>query len=116
MMRNEMAKCLDDAARAVELIKQFTAGKTCEEYETDAMLRAAVERQFEIAGKALARALRLSPDLAPRLGGAERIIALRDCLSRGLAGVPDEVTWGCVEASLPRLGHDLAAVVKEEAR
>ena len=37
-----------DALRAVELIDEFTASKSVDDYVVDDMLRSAVERQFEI--------------------------------------------------------------------
>jgi uncharacterized protein with HEPN domain len=43
-----------DARKAAETIIIFTRGKRFEDYQADAMLRAAVERQFEIIGEALA--------------------------------------------------------------
>jgi hypothetical protein len=47
-MRRETKKYLGDIAQAAELIAQFTAGKTFDDYTADAMRRPAVERQFEI--------------------------------------------------------------------
>ncbi len=46
-MRLETRKYLYDIQRAVELLGEFTAGKTLVDYEADAMLRAAVEREFD---------------------------------------------------------------------
>ena len=50
-MKPEARKYLYDIWRAVELLTEFTANKTLADYERDAMLRAAVERQFEIVGR-----------------------------------------------------------------
>ncbi len=44
-------KYLWDAAAAAELARGFAADKTFEDYLSNAMLRAAVEREFEIIGK-----------------------------------------------------------------
>jgi uncharacterized protein with HEPN domain len=54
-MRREAKRYLYDVAQAAELIAQFTAGKTFQDYLEDPMLRAAVERKFEIIGEALSQ-------------------------------------------------------------
>ena len=46
-MRLESKKYLHDVLRAVELIAQFTAGKSLNAYSSDPMLRAAVEREVK---------------------------------------------------------------------
>jgi hypothetical protein len=42
-----------DALQATDLLREFSAGKSFGDYQADAMLRSAVERQFEIIGEAL---------------------------------------------------------------
>ena len=49
-MRLESKKYLYDVQNAAALIRQFTSGKSPFDFESDAMLRSAVERQFEIIG------------------------------------------------------------------
>ena len=54
-MRLEVKKYLYDIQRAANLLTEFTHGKTFADYERDAMLRAAVEREFEVIGEAMNR-------------------------------------------------------------
>jgi hypothetical protein len=66
-MRLAAKKYLHDIHQAADLVAEFTAGKQFADYERDAMLRAAVERQFEIIGEALAQLARLDEALASRI-------------------------------------------------
>jgi uncharacterized protein with HEPN domain len=52
-MRLEAKKYLYDMKQAADLLSQFTGGKGFADYVTDNMLRAAVEREFEIIGEAV---------------------------------------------------------------
>ena len=54
-MRLESKKYLYDVQSAAALIRQFTSEKSLFDFESDAMLRSAVERQFEIIGEALSQ-------------------------------------------------------------
>ena len=56
MLPLEVRKYLFDIAEACDLLTQFTAGKTFTDYSADALLRSAVERQFEVVGEALNQA------------------------------------------------------------
>ena len=61
------------------------------------MLRAAVERQFEIIGEALNRLFRLEHDLADRITDGRRIIAFRNILVHAYAQIDNRVVWGVIE-------------------
>ena len=50
-MRLDVAKYLFDVHSAATTLAGFVDGKCWEDYQADAMLRAAVERQFEIIGR-----------------------------------------------------------------
>lgn len=75
------------------MIASFTAGKALAEYEGDAMLRSAVERQFEIIGEALAQLARLDQDLAARITEYRRVIAFRNILIHGYADIDHRIVW-----------------------
>lgn len=52
-MQREARTYLYDIQQAAALIAEFTAGRNLDQYLADAMLRSAVERQFEIIGEAM---------------------------------------------------------------
>ena len=58
-MRPNPAAYLRDVQQAAALIDEFVTGKTLADYQRDLMLRAAVERQFEIIGEALSQMARM---------------------------------------------------------
>lgn len=112
-MQHETKKYLDDVAKAAELIAQFTAGKTLADYMKDTMLRAAVERQFEIVGEALVQLAKRDPAVAARIAEHQRIIAFRNVLIHGYNNVDDLLVWGVVESKLAALRRDVAALLSE---
>jgi uncharacterized protein with HEPN domain len=54
-MRLEARKYLHDVDQAMARLTSFVAGRTIDDYLADALLRAAVERQFEIIGEAVGK-------------------------------------------------------------
>ena len=106
-MRLESRKYLYDVQRAIALLKQFTAGKTFEDYERDAMLRAAVEREFEIIGEAVSQLAGHDESVAARISGYRRIIGFRNVLIHGYADVDDRLVWDVVESNLPTLAKEV---------
>ncbi len=98
-MRLEVKKYLYDIQQAAEFIASFTAGKAFADYEADALLRSAVERQFEIIGEALARLARLDETLASRISEYRRIIAFRNILIHGYADIDHRIVWDIIEVA-----------------
>ncbi len=107
-MRLEAKKYLFDIKQAADLVEEFAA------YEADAMLRAAVEREFEIIGEALGQLARLDEGLAGRVSGHRRIIAFRNILIHGYAHVGDRLVWDIVESRLPVLRREVTALLEEQ--
>ena len=77
------------------------------------MLRAAVERQFEIIGEALTRLVRLDERLAGRISEYRRIVDFRNILIHGYADVDDRVVWDVVQTKVPVLRREVEALLKE---
>ncbi len=73
-------KYLYDIHEAASRIVDFTSGKTLDDYRGSAMLRSAVERQFEIIGEALAQLAKLDDKIVARISEYRRIIGFRNIL------------------------------------
>ena len=102
-MRLEARKYLFDIQLAADSIAVFCAGKSFEQYRSEELLRAAVERKFGIVGEALARLAKDDPEVAARIPEYSRIIAFRNIIVHGYASVDDRIVWGVIEAHLPAL-------------
>ncbi len=107
-------KYLFDIQKACQLLEEFTKGKSFDDYQNDAMLRSAVERQFEIVGEAMNQMLKLDPSLAQKITDSKRIIGFRNILIHGYASVSNEIVWGIVESYLPRLKQEVVELLLKE--
>ena len=73
------------SAEATAAIDTMTAGKSFADFDSDLVLRSAVERQFEILGEALNRLDRLDPTLGAKIPDLRQIVAFRNILIHGYA-------------------------------
>ncbi len=110
-MRLEAKKYLYDMKQAAALLAQFTAGRQFADYDSDAMLRAAVEREFEIIGEALGQLAKLDEELAAGISEHRAIVAFRNILIHGYAEVDDRLVWDVVETKLPVLIREIDALL-----
>jgi uncharacterized protein with HEPN domain len=106
-MRLEVRKYLYDIQQAADLLTQFSRGKSFDDYTRDAMLRSAVERQFEIIGEALSQLAKADSRCAERISEYRRIIAFRNILIHGYAELDTRLVWGVLEAKLPVLYREV---------
>lgn len=114
MRRHDPRTSLGDVLRAGAEIERFLAGRSLDEYEVDSMLRSAVERQFEIVGEALARALDAEPGLAGRIPEAREAIGLRNALAHGYDAVVNMLVMSAARDDLPGLLARVRSILGEE--
>ena len=106
-MRLETKKYLYDIQRAAALLREFTWDKTFADYEHSPMLRAAVEREFEIIGEAMTLLARADESVAGRISGYQRIISFRNVIIHQYADVDDRLVWDVIETNLPTLAREV---------
>lgn len=110
-MRLEVRKYLYDINSACGLINEFIAGKSLADYEKEAMLRSAVERQFMIIGEALSQLLRKWPEFEKSISNAKEIISFRNVIIHGYSTVENETVWGVICADMPTLSEEIAGLI-----
>lgn len=111
-MRPDPRTYLWDALQAAELLAEFSKGKDFVAYESDAMLRSAVERQFEIIGESLNQLSKVDSALAADIPEFERIVSFRNLLIHGYATVDDALVWQVLTNKLPELDRVLRALLE----
>ena len=101
---------LYDIEQAARLVLDFVSGKTEQDDQTNALLRAGVERQFEIIGEATHRLSKANPVLAAQINHYPKIIAFRNQLIHGYETISDSVVWNIIQNDLPALRKDLQGI------
>jgi len=102
-MQLRVQKYLYDIKQAADLIGEFIAEKQFPDYKSNPMLRAAVERKFEIIGEALSKLAKADSFVAAKISEHARIISFRNILIHGYAEIDDRLVWDIVENKLPAL-------------
>lgn len=104
---------LEDVFEAGTTIAQFLHGRSLADYESDRMLRSAVERQFEIVGEALNRALRADQDLIRLIPEAPEAVAFRNVLAHGYDEIVDRLVFNTAQEKLPGLLERVRTILNE---
>jgi uncharacterized protein with HEPN domain len=112
-MQPDAAALIWDARRAAQLILNFVAGRTWQDYQSDAMLRSAVERQFEVIGESLNRLSRADPITAALVSDLPRIVAFRNVLVHGYATIDDVLVWEVATTRIDPLIATLSRLLSE---
>lgn len=104
-MPNDPRKYLHDIHQAIQHVENFSKGKSFSDFEGDALLSSAIERQLEIIGEALNQLQRAAPEMASQIPEYRRIIAFRNVLVHGYAALDSRLVWGVIESKLPDLSR-----------
>jgi len=109
MTREAVAKLLWDARQATDRMARITDGRRFEDYQSDEVLRWAVERQFIVVGEALSALRRIDQAVEPPSpiwpGSSRSAMSL-------VHGYPGVLVWGVVERDLTVLRTSLARLLE----
>jgi len=106
---------LHDIRESIGVIRGATDGKSKDEYLSDSIARAAVERSFEIVGEAPRQMREVDPDVEGRISHFQRIIDFRNFLAHGYHRVNHELVWDITESDVPVLEQEVAALLQSPA-
>jgi uncharacterized protein with HEPN domain len=112
-MNPESRERVRHALDACDAIAAFISGRTRDDYLAQAMLRSAVERQFEIIGESLSRATQLDPSVEISIPELRRIVGMRNRIIHGYDSVDDELLWSVATTNVPELAETLRVTLKE---
>jgi len=112
-MRRDARAYLWDIQNAADAILMFVAGLDARTYAETEIVHSAVERKFEIIGEALGQLSKLDPALALRIPDIRDIIAFRNILIHGYAGIEHDRVWDIAQDSLPGLRTTVTALLEE---
>jgi uncharacterized protein with HEPN domain len=110
-MQHDVEKYCIDILTAANDILQFVGTLTFDEYHANKLVKAAVERKFEIIGEALNRIARLSPQTAATIRDYEKIISFRNIVIHGYDVVSDPIVWDVIKNKLQFLIEDVERLV-----
>lgn len=109
----KIRKHLFDAQQACTSIRQFTAGRTFDDYRNDPMLRAGVERQFQLLGDGLLGVAEVDADLIRQTESYRRIIAFRNIVAHSYVQIDHRLVWGVIETTLAAVTAEVEARLRD---
>ncbi len=101
-MELKIQKYLLDIKTSIESINLYLGEKReFTEYQSNKLLRRAIERELEIIGEAASQLLKLDPNI--EIDNARKIVDLRNWVIHSYDNVDDIIIWGIVCNHLPKL-------------
>ncbi len=112
-MKHEITAYLKDIDESSRNIIDFLADLHVDEYLENRMVKAAVERQFEIIGEVLNRMSREFPLAYAKIRNARQIIDFRNLISHGYDVINDERVFNIAKLNTPELLKDINKIKSE---
>lgn len=111
-MKPEIKKHLYDINVSINSIYEYLGDKKdFHEYLNNKLLRRAVERELEIIGEAINRALKQDSEL--KIENARKIVDTRNWVIHGYDKVDDVIIWGILINHLPNLQKEIQQYLQD---
>ncbi len=110
-MNDEVKKFLTDIIESINSIGQYLDNcNDFTQYESNKMLKRAVERELEITGEAISRIKKTNPSII--ITSSRKIIDLRNKVIHAYDAVDDAIIWGIIVRHLPVLKTEVENLLK----
>lgn len=101
-MLHDISLYLVDISRAIDSIFDYLGPeRNFNQFDSNKLVRRAVERELEIIGEAVNRILKLDPNY--QIPDARRIVSLRNLVIHAYDNVDNIIIWGIINNDLPIL-------------
>lgn len=112
-MDSKALKFIFDIQQACAAAEDFCTGITKEQFESNDLLQAAVERKLEIIGEAVNQARKIDSALGNSITTPDRIVALRNILVHYYWKVAPDILWDIVQVHVPALRKQVENIIKD---
>lgn len=111
-MDKSIKKYLQDMLQAISEIEmaEMRFGRQYDIFENDVIFRKFVERNIEIMGEAMNRALKIKPDI--QITSARKIVDTRNYVIHAYDSLKPDILWAIVINHLPRLKQELERLIE----
>jgi len=104
---------LYDILNSINSIDEYIGDKSnFNNYESNKLLRRAVERELEIIGEAINRILKIEPNI--NISESRRIVNLRNWVIHAYDNVDNIIIWGIINKDLPSLKKQISELLNEK--
>jgi uncharacterized protein with HEPN domain len=111
-MENEIKAWLSDIIKAINEINEFVPDKNdFHAFKNDLKTRRAIERNLEIIGEAVSRAVKKDPFL--QITNARKIVDTRNRIIHGYDTVSVDILWAIIIRDLPNLENEIKFLLEE---
>ncbi|MBK9983448.1 MAG: DUF86 domain-containing protein [Saprospiraceae bacterium] len=113
-MDERIEKWCYDIKMAISEIDSFLAelkSNSFEEYQSNLLLKRAIEREFEIIGEAIHRIIKQDPSFSTTIPEAKSIIGLRNQIIHAYDNISDENIWSILVNHLPILKQQIDDII-----
>jgi uncharacterized protein with HEPN domain len=112
-MQHSVEMYLLDIQNSIDSINEYLGTeRNFNTYESNKLLRLAVERELEIIGEAVNRILKVDPEID--ISDSRRIVNLRNLVIHTYDSVDNVIIWGIIDKDLPLLKNQVAELLKNK--